>query len=590
MKKHIWLFVLFAITIVNAQEKTQKAKDTIKTEVVKIVTSYVPKISDAFKLKQQPTISHTKETEKKKLSYEIFSVPVASTFVPKSGSLKKIDLGKRERLYDNYISAGFGNIMTPFIEGYFRRSMSHYSELGGHAKFLLSSDPVQDTKLSSTFYNLNFDLYHQQIERYLTWEAGLSLERNKYNWYGLPSNIPYTEFVIDAIEPGQTYGFYKLFGVVDFDDSNIDKLKGDISFFSDGLSSNEFAVNLGGNFRFPLENLRHNLNDLHVNTSLEYLGGKFQNSYEAPTNVKHRFFTVMANPYYNFYLKDFYIKLGAKANFALDMENNFNHLLLYPDIEISYPIVRDYTNIYVGATGNLETNSFQRFSNQNPYVSPTLYVTQTNERYNVFGGFKGTLSKQFTYNLKGSYSDIEDQPFFSLNYSKSNGLKSTGDNGFFLYGYEFGNSFRVLYDDIKKVTFFGEVTFDGIKNLTLGANITYNNFTLTNRLHPWNMPQINGEISGLYKVDKWYFGTNVFFVGQRKGVQYQGTSTAPFDVIDLDSYLDVNFNGGYHFGDDFSVFLNVNNALNNIYQRYTNFNVQGLQVMGGFTWKFDSFF
>ena len=84
MKKHVWLLVMFAITIVNAQENTTKTKDSVKTEVVKVVTSYVPKITDAFKIKQKPAISHTKETEKKKLEYQIFSVPVASTFIPKS--------------------------------------------------------------------------------------------------------------------------------------------------------------------------------------------------------------------------------------------------------------------------------------------------------------------------------------------------------------------------------------------------------------------------------------------------------------------------------------------------------------------------
>ncbi|HAO14157.1 MAG TPA: hypothetical protein DDE71_01110, partial [Tenacibaculum sp.] len=79
MKKYIWLLVVFVTTIINAQDKKQIVKDSVKTEVVKVVTSYVPKITDAFKIKQKPTISHTKETEKKQLNYQIYSVPVAST-------------------------------------------------------------------------------------------------------------------------------------------------------------------------------------------------------------------------------------------------------------------------------------------------------------------------------------------------------------------------------------------------------------------------------------------------------------------------------------------------------------------------------
>ncbi|CAM1355539.1 TonB-dependent receptor [Tenacibaculum halocynthiae] len=592
MKKHVWLLVLFTISIVNAQDKnTKKAKDTIiKTEVVKVITSYVPKITDAFKIKEKPTITHTKETEKKKLDYQIFSVPVASTFIPKSGALKKISLGKRERLYDNYISAGFGNIVSPFIETYIRKSMNRDSESGVYAKLLLSLDPVENTKLSSTYYNLDIDLYHQQVQRYFVWEAGLNLERNKYNWYGLPTNIDFTNGTIDAIEEAQTYGYYNLYGKINFDDSYIDTANGSVSFFSDAFSSSEFNIDAAVNFNFPLEGIHRNLNDLLLKTSVNFLGGKFANAYESQNEIKYSFLTLGVNPYYKFNIKDLSIKLGGKGYFSMDIEKTVNHFLLYPDVEISYPIVKDFANIFIGATGGLKNNTYKNYSDNNPYVSPTLDVTQTNEKYNAFGGIKGKMSQQFSYNFKASYSDIEDRPFYTLNYSKSDGKKSTGSNGFILNGYEFGNSFRVIYNDTKLISFFGEVAFEGIKNLTVGANLEFNKFTLENQLHPWNEPKIKGELFGSYKVDKWYAGANLFFVGERKGVQYDGITPSPFTTVNLKSYIDINFNGGYHFHDDFSVFLNLKNVLNNNYQQYTNFGVQGFQALGGITWKFDSLF
>ncbi|CAM1372118.1 hypothetical protein [Tenacibaculum xiamenense] len=590
MKKHVWLLVMFAITIVNAQENTTKTKDSVKTEVVKVVTSYVPKITDAFKLKQKPAISHTKETEKKKLEYQIFSVPVASTFIPKSGTLKKINLGKRERLYANYLSAGFGNMVAPFLEGYFRRSVNYDSELAGYARFFLSLDPVENTQLSSTFYNLDLDIYHQQTERYFTWKAGLDLERNKYNWYGLPTNIDFTERVIDAIEESQTHGFYKLYGNIDFDDSYINTANGAISFFADGFSSTEFNIDLGANFKFPLDRIHRNLNDFSLKTTVNYLGGKFERGYESQDKINYGFLTFGLNPSYEFAVKDLEVKLGAKGYFALDTEKSINHLLVYPDVELSYPIVKDFANIYLGASGGLYNNSHKSFTDDNPFVSPTLNITQTNEKYNAFAGIRGKMGQQFGYNLKGSYSDIEDQPFFALNHSKSDGTRTTDTNAFVLNGYEYGNSFRTVYDDIKLMRVFGEVTFEGIQNLTLGANMEFNQFTLTNIEHPWNAPEVKGEIFGSYKVEKWYAGANIFFVGERKGIQYAGNNPIPFSTVDLDSYIDVNFNGGYQFHDDFSVFVNLKNVLSNDYQRFTNFRVQGFQALAGISWKFDTLF
>ncbi|CAL2078322.1 putative TonB-dependent receptor [Tenacibaculum sp. 190524A02b] len=592
MRKHVWLLVLFTISFVNAQEETtNKAKDTIiKTEVVKVVTSYVPKITDAFKIKQKPTITHSKDTEKKKLDYQIISVPVASTFIPKSGAMKKIDLGKRERLYDNYVSAGFGMQIAPFLEGFYRRNLSHDSELGVYANFILSLDPVQNTQLSSTFYNMDVDISYKQVERLYTWEAGLNLERNKYSWYGLPTNIDFRESVISSIDPSQTFGFYNIYGNVAFDDSLINTIDGSAYFFSDAFSSSEVNIDANANFIFPLDRIHRDMNDLSLTLSTYYLAGKFAFSYEAPTEIKYSFFNLGLHPTYKFAVRDLAVKLGAKAYLGLDLENSLTNLLVYPDVEISYPIVKDFVDIYIGASGDLENNSFRKFTEENPFVSPSLNITQTNTKYSAFGGLRGKLGQQFSYNVKGSYADIEDYALHTLNYSKSDGNRGTGNNGFFLYGYEYGNSFRVLYDDTKLISVFGEVAFEGIKDLIVGGNVTFNKFTLENELQPWNIPQIKGELFGSYKVDKWYAGANIFFVGERKGVQYAGTDVAPFDVINLDSYIDINLNGGYHFHDDFSVFLNLKNIMNTNYQRYTNYNVQGFQAMAGLTWKFDSMF
>ena len=252
--------------------------------------------------------------------------------------------------------------------------------------------------------------------------------------------------------------------------------------------------------------------------------------------------------------------------------------------------MKDFANAFVGVSGDLKTNTYKSLSDKNPYISPTQNILQTNKKYNAFAGIKGRLDSQFSYNFKASYAEIENNPFFALNQSKSDGNNNAGTDAFSFFGYDYGNSFNTEYDDIKLVSFFGEVAFDGIKNLSVGLNGQFNKFTLTNELEPWNTPKIKGELFGTYKTNKWFAGANFFFVGQRKGKLYDALPLETFSAIDLDGYFDINFNGGYHFNDSFSVFLNLNNVLNNSYQRFNNFNVQGFQAMGGLTWKFDSIF
>ncbi|MGB1042781.1 MAG: hypothetical protein ACPGU6_05265 [Tenacibaculum sp.] len=593
IKKHLGLLAIFVISITNAQEKKviEKTKDTIiKTEVVNVVTSYVPKITDAFKIKQKPVIKHTKETQKKALEYQIFSVPVASTFIPKSGTMKKIKLSKRERLYPNYLSIGLGNNITPFLEAYMHQNESYNSEFGAHLKFLLSIDPVENTQLSSTFYNANLNVFYAQQERYFNWKAGIKLARDKYNWYGLPENITFNQATLSNIEEEQAYNSFKVFGNLNIDDSYLEKVNGAVSYFADPLNSSEFLIEADALFKFQLDRIHRELNDLHINTTASYLGTTFENGYDTQNQLKHSFLNLGVHPTYKFLVQDLSIKLGAKAYLSLDLENKLNNFLIYPDVEVSYPIVHEFANAFIGASGDLENNSYQSLVTKNQYISPTQNLLRTNKKLILFGGVRGKVDAQFSYNFKASYSDIENNSFFALNQSKSDGTSNTGTNAFSLFGYEYGNSFNTQYDDIKLLSFFGEVAYNGVKNLTVGFNGEFNKFTLTNLQEAWNTPKMKAEVFGTYKTENWFAGANFFFVGERKGKEHALLPTQTFNTINLDSYFDVNFNGGYHFNDSFSVFLNLNNVLNNSYQRFNNFNVQGFQAMGGLTWKFDSLF
>ena len=118
MKKYITCFLVLASAVVMAQRKSkkEKKKDTITPPVITVVTSYTPTIADASKIKTTPVITLSDNSKKKKLDYKIFSAPVASTFVPKSGVVKGIDVGKKERLFSNYVAGGYGNFNTPYLE------------------------------------------------------------------------------------------------------------------------------------------------------------------------------------------------------------------------------------------------------------------------------------------------------------------------------------------------------------------------------------------------------------------------------------------------------------------------------------------
>ena len=583
MKKYSFVLILIMSLGQVFSQKKPKKKDSI-VEVINVITSYTPTISDAFKIKKTPKIILSNTTSKKKLSYSIFSAPVASTFVPKSGVVKGIDVGKKERLFDNYLALGFGNYTTPFIEFFLHQNRKFETDYGIYLKYTSSENGVKNTFLNNEFSTLNLGGFYLKEERGFTWKIGGNMYQKQYNWYGLP-NISFDNNTINSIAAKQTYGFYEVESEVVFEDSYFDNIKGALSLFDDKFGSKEVGFLLKPSLKIPLGFISKSLSELELETNINYLQGEFEQNYLNNSNIKYSFFNLGIHPVYRVNWNKLSIKLGSKIYLTSDIKNSLTDILAYPDLEITYPVISNLINFYAGASGDLHMNSFQNFSEQNPFVSPTLFLTQTNEQYNLFGGINGIISSNISFNVKASYKSDEDHALFVRNNSKSNGVFNASTS---LLGYEYGNSFNVFYDDISTLSIFGEIEIDASKRFSIGATIQINSYSTTFQQEAWNLPKIEGAIYGKYKNNNWYANANIFFVGSRMDVQYNGTFPSTIASIEsLDAFTDMNLNGGYHFSDFFSAFVKLNNILGTDYDRYANYNVLGFQALAGITYKFD---
>lgn len=581
------LLVLFVIVTVNAQKKPQERKiDTVKTEVVEVVTKYNPKIADAKKINTSPSTTLFDKSKKKELEYTISSVPVASTFIPKTGVVKGIDVGVKERIYKNYLALGYGNFATPFVETYLEHSTNYDNQFGVLARYMSSNENINETLLDSQYSNFNAGLFYKQEERYFDWKVALNSERNQYNWYGLPVNS-FSETTINSINEQQNYNYFQVLGDFNFIDSKLEYSRIRAAYFTDSFNSKEYLINLNTKLNLPLNTLIASLNDISIETGLEYLNGQFITNYAETSALNYSIITAKIRPTYQAIFQGFTINAGVKTYVALDTENRENNFYLFPDVSIEKVILKNQLTIYGGVLGDLHTNTYKQFTEQNPFVSPTLSIKQTAETSNFFVGLNGLLSKDFSFNLKGSLRNEENKPLFLRNNSKSDGVSGML-NGNSLKGYEFGNSFAIYYDDVKTTTVLAELQYNFNKNIGLSAHLQYDNYTVTTAFSDWNLPSFQGSLTGDYKNDKWFASSTVFYVGERNDALFSGSFPATINQVQVvNSFVDLNINGGYHFNDSFSAFLKMNNILNTEYQRFANFETQGFQVLGGITYKFD---
>lgn len=571
MNKSILIItLLFSFLVISAQDVK---KDTLTTEEVNIVKPYTPKIKDAFKIKKNPVLDNDEMSIKKEVEYNINSVPVASTFTPSKGKAKGVTKKKRARIFDNYASVGFGNYTTPKIEAFLHTSTTRDNDFGVKINFHSSDGGIKDVILDNNFMNGKIAAYYKNSIDVLDWKMKVGYQYRMQNWYGLNSATNFTDAQINAIDPNQIYNSFNIGGNIKYYDSNFKGVNLDVDILTDAFNSSEFHILAKPEFEFPVSS-----EWIDLSLRVEYIGGSFEKEYLNTNKIEYSFYNLGLSPNFKVNRDFLSVNFGAHLVYSASLNNNgVNKFFIYPNVSASYELIQDIMTLYSSVTGDLHQQSYKGFINKNLFVSPTLNIARTNEQYNAKLGSKGKLSSIVSYNINASYKSENAKPLFKLNEIISTTPES----------YQNGNSFNVIYDNVKTITAFGELSIDLSKDLRFGANASFNKYSLEVQEEAWNLPTLEAGVFANYDSKKIMIGANLFFVGNRKDQFINNTSLTPITEITNKSFLDLNLNLGYRFTNRLSAFVNGNNLFGKNYERFTNFKVQGIQVLGGVKYKFD---
>lgn len=569
-----FLIFIIAITSSISLVAQERKKDTIDDQVVNVVKPYTPTISDAFKIKDTPKLNDSNMVKKKEVKYNIFSIPVASTFTPAKGKAANADKAQPVKLYDNYASVGVGSYTTLLGEVYLNHALSNTENVGGYFSHHSSSGGIKDVRLDNNFSKTGLNAHYSQKLRDFSWKIDGGFDLTTYNWYGLAEALDNDASAM-AVDPTHTFNTFYLGGKLKFDDAIIND--GSVRFrrFGDNQNSgeNRFVAKTG--FDVPIQG-----ETINTEFYIDYIGGSFDMDFNNSGEIRYGNVTFGLSPSYQLKQDDLTVDLGVSLVFLNDTEFSDNKFFIYPNFEASYRLVDEILIAYGGIKGELQQNSYYDFATENPFVSPTLTIAPTDQRYNGFIGLKGKLSNNVSYNIKGNYYAEENKPLFKANDAQT----------FATEDYQLGNSFGVVYDDIKTFSVAGELNINVNRNFTLGFKGEYFNYNTDTQAEAWNLPDVTGSIFMDVQIsEKWFAGASAFYVGERKDQQsLVGVLVTPDPTpITLDSYFDANAHLGYKINDQLSVFAKVNNILNQDYQRYLNFPVQGIQALAGATYQFD---
>ena len=572
MTKQIIVFVISILTV--SVLYAQQPKDTLKTEVIDVVKSYEPTISDSFKLTETPSET-LPVADKEEITYQINSVPVASTFTPAKGKPKAVTRPVTERTYENYIALGFGNYTTPYADIFLKFTPMNDTEAGLKFQHHSSQGGIKDLVLSDKYSKTTVGGYYKQETQYFNYQVGADVLHGSYNYYGVPSSTDFNDLLVSNLDAKHSFLNIGLNGKLEYQESLFSGGDAELYLLNDNFDSQEKRISIKPKFEIPVATEL-----IEVELLADYLNGSMSREYSNPdADISYSYLNTGLLPSFKVSRDDFSLNLGVKLYYLFTIGGSENQFKAYPNVDVSYALSGEVLKVFAGANGGLHLNSYREILVENPYVSPDFNSVPTDTKYKFYGGIKGKISNQFDYIAEASYSAVDNLQMFRLNPNMAD--ETTTEE----LPYRLGNSFSTLYDNAKIVGFKGGISFDLTKELKLGGDVNYHIHTMKNEEEAWNIPSFEMNVFGQYRYNKWLGMAKLFVVGERK--DREAVSTSVYNVVSVGSYMDLNAELQYQFTNQLSVFAKTHNLFTSNYNRYYHYPVQGLQIVAGITYKFD---
>lgn len=536
------------------------AQEDINHNVV-VMKSYSPVIGDANKLNEQPEIIDTAKVDPN-FKYNISSVPFFPTFTPQPIKAAKMVGQPLKKLYHNYALLGFGNYTKPVFEYRYATKRSKDLLAGINLKHLSQNGKLNledvDDKVNTAYSRNHANIFLHRMFKESVLQSDLTYNRHTLRQYGHNGQ---TDTIINKDDNKQVYSWMNAtlrYKTTRLDSSTLNyNVFLDYNYFEDHYSTFLNDVGVGGDFSlfWNEELIRLNMDIRHYNHLCpERL---YSNTmYHFNPNVKIR--------------KDHW-GLEAGLNFDIDANNDGSLFHVYPKIEFHYNIIDYFLVPYFGITGSKSSNNYRKMAQENPYLKPGLITKNTNNFLVFKGGIRGNFTDKISYNLKATYSFIDDAYFFTNDSSNVT-----------------ENLFVVEYDDVERLDVDAELSWAKSKKLAFTLFGKYHSFKLDEVEHAWHIPDYEFIFNTNYNLkSKILVDFDMFVKGERFAKTYYKTGILGTpDVIKVPVTFDISLGVEYRYTKMLSGFLRVNNLLARKNYLWNYYPTEGLNVMAGVIYSF----
>ena len=517
--------------------------------------------------------------EPKKHLVDFNAVPI------RPASLKVVE--PLEKLYPGYIKGAVGTYIMPYLEVYYNSIRSKKNNWGVNGYHHSAIGNIKDVGVNKFSDNKIGGFYkHFLMKQDLLLD--LNYERNSYHYYGYNPDslsIP-SEYLNNDDTTKQTYNLLEFSGI--FKSRNIGRDTNKLNYKGwtnyhflnsrAGTKENYFLIGFDfGKFLNKEEFMGSFSVDVNHLDQPQWI--KPDSNWIQEDNTQSTSAIVKLNPHIYSRGKNWQVKAGLSLHSNITHEAKF---YFYPDLECSYSLFNDLFIPYLGIKGGIERVNMNKVRQENPFVSDDAEIENINKRTHIFGGIRGSLSANMTFNLSTSFEKFGNKD---------------GTNGIYFFVPDtlssFENKFSILYDKMDQSSFVGQLTYNKGEKLKLYGKGEFFIYSPSIEEYAWQMPNYRFTISAWYDIaDKIIVKGDVFLIGNRKAYSFNEPSDIESEFINnkyifsLKPFIDMNLGIEYRYNKRISAFINFNNFMASNYQRWSSYPVQSINIFGGASFSF----
>jgi hypothetical protein len=523
---HITLVVALMALTQTALGQQKTLPDSLRFTIRK---EYRPVARDAQRITSNPEIP-TDSTRLPAMKYSVLPVRQELNYEVQPLEAAQLSNEPLAKLRSGHLKVGFGNYTMPFFEASFGSLRSKSYQAGGFARYHASFATLDDRPFGFT-------------------DAGVDVFGKKY----LKAHVLGAKLVYDHDE-NYFYGY-------DFEDTTLVKSSIRQQFHHVGIALDLLTLQEGSKLRivnkaglnYAYTTDRYSSTEHHVAGNIETvfkikkekLFGRITGDYyrnDMPTRSLDNGI-IGFEPEFRAERKRWGIGLGV--NLTLDINDTTTKVLVFPVLDFHYFLVQDIFRFYAGAKGGVQRNGLRINSQTNPFAYTDLSLSNSWERLNVYGGFKGTIFRALSYDISVAQIITGQQLFWVNDWSDS-----------------IGNRFSPEYHDVMITRLKGELSYQLKEKLQVVAMAEYRFYTMpSDSIAPWHEAPFRFTFGGNYNLkDKFIFKASITAMGERTARGFASDSTGvSYPNVTLKGYADANIGVEYRYRKWLGAFVDFRN-------------------------------